>query len=90
MARLPFAGTSGSDDPTRAALPFLGAKGALESGHEAEIFLNGRGRVPNENRSGRCVQSGRLAKRRTSPAGSRRQRRSRVCLRRVLRCPCGS
>ncbi len=41
MARLLFAGTSGSDDPTRAALPFLGAKGALESGHEAEVFLMG-------------------------------------------------
>lgn len=34
MARLLFAGTSGSDDPTRAALPFPGAKGALESGHD--------------------------------------------------------
>jgi len=41
LARLLFAGTSGSDDPTRAALPFLGAKGALESGHEAEVFLMG-------------------------------------------------
>ena len=41
MARLLYAGTSGSDDPTRAALPFLGAKGALESGHEAEVFVMG-------------------------------------------------
>ena len=41
MAKLVFAGTYASDDPTRAVLPFLGAKGALESGHEAEIFLMG-------------------------------------------------
>lgn len=41
MARLLFAGSYGSDDPTRAVLPFLGARGALESGHEAEIFLMG-------------------------------------------------
>lgn len=41
MAKLLFAGTSASDDPTRAALPFLGAKGALESGHQAEVFLMG-------------------------------------------------
>lgn len=41
MAKLLFAGTASSDDPTRAALPFLGAKGALESGHEAEVFLMG-------------------------------------------------
>lgn len=34
MVRLLFAGTSGSDDPTRAALPFPGAKGTLESGHD--------------------------------------------------------
>ena len=42
MAKLLFAGTASSDDPTRAALPFLGAKGALESGHEAEVSLWGR------------------------------------------------
>lgn len=41
MARLLFAGSYGSDDPTRAALPLLGAKGALESGHDAELFLMG-------------------------------------------------
>lgn len=36
-----YAGTFGSDDPTRAVLPLLGAKGALEAGHEAEVFLMG-------------------------------------------------
>jgi predicted peroxiredoxin len=41
MAKLLFAGSYGSDDPTRAVLPFLSAKGAVESGHEAEIFLMG-------------------------------------------------
>lgn len=41
MAKLLFAGSYASDDPTRAVLPFLSAKGALESGHEAEVFLMG-------------------------------------------------
>jgi predicted peroxiredoxin len=41
MAKLLFAGSYGSDDPTRAVLPLLGAKGALEAGHEAEVFLMG-------------------------------------------------
>jgi predicted peroxiredoxin len=41
MAKLLFAGTYSSDDPTRAALPLLGAKGALDAGHEAEVVLMG-------------------------------------------------
>jgi len=41
MAMILYAGTFGSDDPTRAVLPLLSAKGALEAGHEAEVFLLG-------------------------------------------------
>ena len=41
MAMVLYAGTFGSDDPTRAVLPLLSAKGALEAGHDAEVFLMG-------------------------------------------------
>lgn len=41
MARLLFSGTSGSDDPTKAALPLLASVGALDAGHEPEVFLLG-------------------------------------------------
>ena len=36
-----FAGTHGSDDPTRASFPFVFAKGAIEAGHQPTIFLAG-------------------------------------------------
>jgi predicted peroxiredoxin len=39
--RILFVGTSGSDDPTRAAFPMVFAKGALEAGHQAMIHLVG-------------------------------------------------
>ena len=41
MARLMFAGTAGSDDPTRAALPLLSARAAVNAGHDTEVFLVG-------------------------------------------------
>lgn len=41
MARILYVGTSGSDDPTRAAFPFNFALGAVEAGHQPEIFLAG-------------------------------------------------
>jgi predicted peroxiredoxin len=41
MAKMLFAGTYASDDPTRAVLPLLSAKDALDAGHEAEVFLMG-------------------------------------------------
>jgi predicted peroxiredoxin len=41
MAKLMFAGTAGSDDPTRAAFPLLGARAALDAGHDVEVFLMG-------------------------------------------------
>ena len=36
-----FAGTFGSDDPTRATFTFLQAKAAHEAGHEVQIALSG-------------------------------------------------
>jgi len=36
-----YAGTHGSDDPTRAGFPFIFAKGAIEAGHQPVIFLGG-------------------------------------------------
>ena len=36
-----YAGTYGSDDPTRASFPFVFAKGAIEAGHQPTIFLAG-------------------------------------------------
>lgn len=41
MAKILYIGTSGSDDPTRAALPFVMAQGALEAGHEPILALAG-------------------------------------------------
>ena len=41
VARLVFVGTSGSDDPTRAALPLLNARAAVNAGHDTEVFLVG-------------------------------------------------
>ena len=41
MAMVLYAGTYGSDDPTRAALPLLSATGAIEAGHDTEVFLLG-------------------------------------------------
>jgi predicted peroxiredoxin len=41
MATLLYAGSYGSDDPTRAVLPLLSARGAAEAGHQAEVFLVG-------------------------------------------------
>lgn len=39
--KLLYAGTYGSDDPTRASFPFVFAKGAIEAGHQPTIFLAG-------------------------------------------------
>lgn len=39
--KLLYAGTFGSDDPTRASFPFVFAKGAIEAGHQPTIFLAG-------------------------------------------------
>ncbi len=36
-----YAGTHGSDDPTRASFPLVFAKGAIEAGHQPTIFLAG-------------------------------------------------
>ncbi len=36
-----YVGTSGADDPTRAAFPFLMAKGAVDTDHETGIILMG-------------------------------------------------
>jgi predicted peroxiredoxin len=36
-----FAGTFGSDDPTRATFTFLQAKAAHEAGHDVKIALSG-------------------------------------------------
>lgn len=41
MARLVFAGTHGSEDPTRASFPFLQAVASKERGDEVEINLAG-------------------------------------------------
>jgi len=39
MAKILYAGSFGTDDPTRATLPFLSASGAIDAGHEPEIAL---------------------------------------------------
>ena len=39
MAKIPFVGTHGTDDPTRATFPFMEAQGVIEAGHEAGIIL---------------------------------------------------
>ena len=36
-----YAGSFGSDDPTRASFPLIFAKGAVEAGHESIVFLAG-------------------------------------------------
>ncbi|MPZ15639.1 MAG: hypothetical protein GEU73_14660 [Chloroflexi bacterium] len=41
MAHLVFAGTHGSEDPTRAAFPFLQAVANKERGDDVEIVLAG-------------------------------------------------
>ena len=41
MATILYAGSYGSDDPTRAGFPFNFAMGALDAGHQPEIFLAG-------------------------------------------------
>jgi predicted peroxiredoxin len=41
MARILYATSFGSDDPTRATIPFVAATGAVEAGHEPEIVLLG-------------------------------------------------
>jgi uncharacterized protein involved in oxidation of intracellular sulfur len=41
MATILYAGTAGSDDPTRASIPFHLALGAIEAGHKAEVALIG-------------------------------------------------
>lgn len=41
MSKLLYAGTYGTDDPTRATMPFLFATGALDKGHEPMVVLMG-------------------------------------------------
>jgi predicted peroxiredoxin len=41
MAKILYATSFGSDDPTRAAIPFIAATGAIQAGHEPEIALLG-------------------------------------------------
>jgi predicted peroxiredoxin len=41
MAKILYASSFGSDDPTRATIPFIAANGAIEAGHEPEIVLLG-------------------------------------------------
>jgi len=41
MAKILYASSFGSDDPTRATIPFIAASGAVEAGHEPEIVLLG-------------------------------------------------
>jgi predicted peroxiredoxin len=41
MAKILYATSFGSDDPTRATIPFIAATGAIEAGHEPEIVLLG-------------------------------------------------
>ena len=41
MSKILYAGTYGTDDPTRATMPFLFAAGALDKGYGAEIALMG-------------------------------------------------
>jgi predicted peroxiredoxin len=41
MAKILYATSFGSDDPTRATIPFIAATGAIDAGHEPEIALLG-------------------------------------------------
>jgi predicted peroxiredoxin len=41
MAKILYATSFGSDDPTRATIPFISATGAIDAGHEPEIVLLG-------------------------------------------------
>jgi uncharacterized protein involved in oxidation of intracellular sulfur len=41
MAKILYATSFGSDDPTRATIPFIAATGAIDAGHEPEIVLLG-------------------------------------------------
>jgi hypothetical protein len=41
MAKILYATSFGSDDPTRATIPFIAATGAIQAGHEPEIALLG-------------------------------------------------
>jgi predicted peroxiredoxin len=41
MAKILYATSFGSDDPTRATIPFISATGAIDAGHEPEIALLG-------------------------------------------------
>jgi hypothetical protein len=41
MAKILYATSFGSDDPTRATIPFIAATGAIEAGHQPEIALLG-------------------------------------------------
>jgi predicted peroxiredoxin len=39
MAKIIYMGSSGSENPTKAAFPFILANGAVEAGYEAEISI---------------------------------------------------
>lgn len=39
MAKILFMGSSGSENPTKAAFPFILANGAVEAGHEPELRI---------------------------------------------------
>jgi predicted peroxiredoxin len=41
MAKILYATSFGSDDPTRATIPFIAATGAIDAGHQPEIALLG-------------------------------------------------
>jgi predicted peroxiredoxin len=41
MAKILYASSFGSDDPTRATIPFIAATGAIDAGHEPQIVLLG-------------------------------------------------
>jgi predicted peroxiredoxin len=41
MAKILYATSFGSDDPTRATIPFIAATGAIQAGHQPEIALLG-------------------------------------------------
>ncbi len=39
MAKIVYMGSSGSENPTKAAFPFILANGAVEAGYEAEVSI---------------------------------------------------
>lgn len=39
MAKIIYMGSSGSENPTKAAFPFILANGAVEAGYEAEVSI---------------------------------------------------